>query len=65
LLVIWDGLAAHRSRLVRDYRATTKGRLTLARLPAYAPELNPTEYIWGHLKRHVRANFCPPRTGNT
>jgi transposase len=59
LLVIWDGLAAHRSRLVRTFISTSQGRLVLARLPAYAPELNPTEYIWGHLKRHALANFCP------
>lgn len=59
LLVIWDGLAAHRSRTVRTFVESTKGRLVAARLPAYAPELNPTEYVWGHLKRHALANFCP------
>jgi len=59
LLVIWDGLAAHRSRLVRDFITASQGRLALARLPAYAPELNPTEYVWGHLKRHALVNFCP------
>ena len=31
----------------------------MAFLPAYAPELNPTEYIWGHLKEHEIANLCP------
>ena len=59
LLVIWDGLAAHRSRKVRRFLESTDGRLIVARLPAYAPELNPTEYVWGHLKRHALANFCP------
>lgn len=59
LLVIWDGLAAHRSRCVQNFIQNTDGRLVMARLPAYAPELNPTEYIWGHLKRHALANFCP------
>lgn len=28
-------------------------------LPAYAPELNPVEYLWAWLKRHALANFCP------
>ena len=28
-------------------------------LPGYAPELNPTEYIWGHLKQHELPNLCP------
>ena len=59
LLVIWDGLAVHRSRRVRDYVERSGGQIVLARLPAYAPELNPSEYIWGHLKRHALANFCP------
>lgn len=58
LLVIWDGLAVHRSRTVRRYLERSQGGLTLAQLPAYAPELNPVEYIWGHLKRHALANFC-------
>jgi len=59
LLVIWDGLAVHRSRTVQKHVQRTQGDLVLARLPAYAPELNPAEYIWGHLKNHALANFCP------
>jgi transposase len=31
--------------LVRDYLASTRGRVAVERLPAYAPELNPVEYI--------------------
>lgn len=58
LLVIWDGLKAHRSRLVRHFVDSTAGRLQLEYLPAYAPELNPVEYIWGHLKQHELAHFC-------
>lgn len=58
LLIIWDGLAVHRSRAVARYVEHSGGALVLARLPAYAPELNPVEYIWGHLKRHALANFC-------
>ena len=45
LLVIWDGLPAHRSRVVKDYVESLDGHLVLERLPAYAPELNPVEYI--------------------
>ena len=30
------------------------------RLPAaYAPDLNPVEYLWAWLKRHALANYCP------
>jgi transposase len=51
-------LAVHRSQTVRRCVERSQGSLVLARLPAYAPELNPVEYIWGHLKRHALANFC-------
>jgi transposase len=59
LTVIWDGLPAHRSRLVREFVAEQKGAIELEYLPAYAPELNPVEYIWGHCKQHELPNFCP------
>jgi transposase len=59
VLVIWDRLPTHRSRLVRDLVAAQQGRLTREYLPAYAPELNPVEHIWGHWKPHELPNFCP------
>jgi transposase len=59
LLIIWDHLPAHRSRLVRDFVNSTAGTLQLAFLPAYAPELNPVEYLWAHWKEHELGNFCP------
>jgi transposase len=59
LLIVWDGLPAHRSRAVWEFVRQQRGRLWLEFLPAYAPELNPAEYIWGHLKQHEIANFCP------
>ena len=57
LLIIWDGAAIHRSALVRDYVASTRGRVRVERLPAYAPEINPVEYMWAHLKSHEIANL--------
>jgi len=59
LLVIWDGLPAHRARLVSDFIRAQQGRLVLEWLPGYAPELNPVEYIWGYWKHHALPNFCP------
>jgi transposase len=59
LLIVWDGLRTHRSRLVRDYLDSTEGHLQVAFLPPYAPDLNPVEYLWAWLKRHALANFCP------
>jgi transposase len=46
-----DGLPAHKTRLVKQYVASTDGRLTLHFLPGYAPELNPDELVWSHVKR--------------
>ena len=59
LLVIWDGLKAHRSRLVREYLDSLNGHIQIAFLPPYAPDMNPVEYFWAWLKRHAMANYCP------
>jgi len=43
LLIVWDRLQAHRSRLVRDYVEQQRGAIALEYLPPYAPDLNPVE----------------------
>src|SRR6266481_765623 len=58
LLIIWDGLPAHRSRVVKNFVEALAGHIILERLPAYAPELNPVEYIWGYMKQRELANLC-------
>ena len=50
LLVIWDGLRQHRSRLVKELIAQRRGRLAIEFLPAYAPELNLIEMLWRFIK---------------
>ena len=59
LLIIWDGLPAHRSKVVAQYLSEQQGRILVERLPAYAPELNPIEYLWGNVKGNDLANFSP------
>ena len=59
LLVVWDGLPAQRARLVSAFIRAQGGRRAVERLPGYAPELNPVEYIWGYWKHHELPNFCP------
>ena len=59
LLIVWDRLAAHRSGLVRDYLGSLQGHIHVEYLPAYAPELNPVEYIWAYWKQHELPNVCP------
>ena len=49
--LVVDGLPAHKTKLVKDYVQSTQGRLTLHVLPGYAPELNPDEAVWSHMKR--------------
>src|SRR5438552_14271035 len=62
--VTWDGLRSHRSRMVWDFVRQQHGCLWLEFLPAYAPELNPVEYLWAHWKHHELPNFCPTATEN-
>jgi transposase len=49
--LIVDGLPAHKKAIVKDYVASTQGKLTLHFLPGYAPDLNPDELVWSHVKR--------------
>ena len=49
--LVVDGLPAHKTTLVKAYIASTNGMLTLHFLPGYAPELNPDELVWSHMKR--------------
>jgi transposase len=50
LLVIWDGLPAHRERAVKQYLAEVGGAVSIEQLPGYAPDLNPDEGVWDYLK---------------
>jgi transposase len=59
LLVLWDGASIHRNQDVRDFLAAGAARrLHLEHVPAYAPDLNPDEGIWQHLKRVELRNRC-------
>ena len=63
LLLVWDRLPAHRSRLVRDFLQGLDGWIELEYLPSYAPELNPVEYIWAYWKQHELPNVCSRDNG--
>jgi transposase len=59
LLVIWDGSPIHRGGAVKDFLAGgASRRLKLEQLPGYAPDLNPDEGIWKHLKCVELKNLC-------
>jgi transposase len=48
---VLDSLSAHKTAGVKDSVSSTNGQLTLHFLPGYAPELNPDEWVWSHVKR--------------
>lgn len=50
--LVVDSLPAHKAKLVEDYRKSTKGKLELHFLPTYAPDTNPDEFVWSHLKQN-------------
>jgi transposase len=57
LLVIWDGIPTHRSKKIKLYLAAGAAqRIHLEQLPGYAPDLNPTEWVWSYLKVVELAN---------
>lgn len=59
LLVLWDGAPIHRGKEVKAFLAAGAAeRLWLEQLPSYAPDLNPVEGIWRHLKRVHLRNIC-------
>ena len=59
ILVLWDRSRIHRAKVVKTFLASPEGeRLRVDYLPAHAPESNPDELVWRHLKyvelRNVR-----------
>jgi transposase len=50
LLVVWDGSPIHRRAEVGAFIAEARGKIHVEPLPSYAPDLNPVEWLWRHLK---------------
>lgn len=59
ILLIWDGLPAHRAREVVAYIKENWHWLRVERYPAYAPELSPVEFIWSPMKTKDLAHLPP------
>jgi transposase len=51
VFLVLDRHPAHIAKVVARYVQSRRGRLELHFLPGYAPELNPDEFVWNHLKR--------------
>jgi transposase len=56
-ILLWDRLAAHRSKRMRQYLEQQKN-ITCEFFPPYAPELNPVEGLWENLKMNPLANYA-------
>lgn len=52
IFLVVEGLPAHKAKAVGQYVQTTRGRLELHCLPPYAPDRNPGEFVWSHLKQN-------------
>jgi hypothetical protein len=52
IVLIWDNLNTHLSATMRTL-ITRRPWLHIIQLPAYAPDLNPTEGVWSHVKHSL------------
>jgi putative transposase len=56
--LLWDGLPAHRSKVMGAWLRRQRHWLVVERLPGYAPDLNPVEALWASLKGRELANLA-------
>jgi len=59
VFLVVDGSSVHRAAIVKDYVASTQGRLELFFLPPYSPELNPDEWVNKNVKHDRIARAVP------
>jgi len=57
VVLLWDGGSIHKREDVHAFLGRHP-RLTVHRFPAYAPELNPDEFVWTKMKGDL-ANGAP------
>ena len=51
VFLVVDGHPAHRAGLIATFVQAQRGHLELHFLPGYAPDLNPDEFVWHHLRQ--------------
>jgi DDE superfamily endonuclease len=56
--LVWDGLPAHRSKVMGAWLRRQRSWLVVEPLPGYAPDLNPVEALWSSLKGVELANLA-------
>jgi putative transposase len=58
LINVWDNASTHHAKALRKFCDRNSDWLTIVRLPPYAPDINPVEGVWAHLKKSL-ANLAP------
>jgi putative transposase len=59
VVAVWDGGPMHQGDPIEELLERLGPRLSLERLPPYAPELSPVEPLWSWLKYSRLNNFAP------
>ena len=53
IFLVVDGHPTHKAKLVKRFVEDNAAAIELFFLPPYAPELNPDELVWGHVKTRI------------
>ena len=64
VILIVDGHPVHKSKKVMDYIHSLGGMLEMVFLPPYAPDLNPDELVWNHM-RNIGTSKKPLKEGES
>lgn len=62
ICLVWDNISTHKASAVRQLVEKNRKRIEMHFLPAYAPELNAEENVWGHMKWHTLVGASPKNT---
>ncbi|MFE2672785.1 transposase [Streptomyces hygroscopicus] len=63
-MLVWDNAGLHLTAGVKKFIDANAEWLTVFQLPAYAPDLNPTEGVWAMVKRDL-GNLAATDLGET
>lgn len=58
VILIWDNGKSHHGKAIQKVLADNP-RLEVVPLPPYAPQLNPVEWLWSHVKWGALCNAAP------
>lgn len=64
VILIVDGHPVHKSKKVMDFIESLDGALEIVFLPPYAPDLNPDELVWNHM-RNIGTSKKPLKEGES